>query len=111
MGPRQRRSGDLEEIGEDVGLAGDDVVAEAKARGEDRDPARGRIWILREGEQISGDCGGEIGRSENLPERRGRSGFGAKENESTATARSQDLEEIGEPAGYEGWIGIRREGD
>ncbi|GMN68414.1 hypothetical protein TIFTF001_037467 [Ficus carica] len=37
-GVRRRRSGDLEKIGEDVGIAGDDVDAEAEARGEDRDP-------------------------------------------------------------------------
>ncbi|GMN19150.1 hypothetical protein TIFTF001_046916 [Ficus carica] len=92
-----------------LGLA----LVEVEAGGEDWDPAQGRIWILREGEQISDDCGGEVKRSENLLKRRGGSGSGAKENESSATAaaRSRDLEEIGEPARDKGWIGIWREGD
>ncbi|GMN65349.1 hypothetical protein TIFTF001_034427 [Ficus carica] len=109
----QWRSGDLEEIREVVGLVGDDVVAKVVARGEARDPARGRIWIFHEEEWIFGDYCGEIERMENLLERKGGLGSAVKENESpaTAAARSRDLEEIREPAGDEGWIGIRRERD
>lgn len=76
MGPRRLRSGDLEKIGEDVGLAGDDVDAEAEARGEDRDPAGGAeldlarrrtdLRRLRRDWEMSR-------RSDNLLERRGRS--------------------------------------